>query len=274
MSIDQQQFAVRVGRRRRLSSIDRSQAGGQTTPQDIDNIDPTVADEYEGEDDDWDEAASLVDLSSSQSSSYAGSALGDTSRGGGLGQVEPELLRIQQTTTSTTKQTNSQWDSQLHVYSEQGSGSNHSSGSGNDHAKSRGGNQPSAGYIQPLPNVAALDVQRGDVDLELQQQERWMTQISHEIEAAFDPTPLDHAIAVQAQTSGMVHSKNVELEQMVEQAVDRLAELRSKFSKDIQAAQMLVQDLDWAQKRITYLSRKAKSRFPIEYTELSERYKI
>lgn len=100
-----------------------------------------------------------------------------------------------------------------------------------------------------------------------------MQQLAQRVEQAFDPTPLDHAVAVQAQTSGMVHGKTLELEQVRAQAVERLQETRAKLNQGLRVAQTLVSDLEWTQKRLSYISRKAKARFPIEYAQANDKYR-
>jgi hypothetical protein len=87
---------------------------------------------------------------------------------------------------------------------------------------------------------------------------------------AFDPSPLDTAIAVQAQTSGMLHAKANELDALYHEASARLAELSKTFAEGVKVSKKVVRDLEWAQRHIKLLTRTARNACPIEYVEAED----
>lgn len=88
--------------------------------------------------------------------------------------------------------------------------------------------------------------------------------------SAFDPSKLDRAIAIQAQTSGLLNSKSKEIQQLQADVAERLGELKALFTEGMKNAKTVQKDLDWIHKRIQVVSREAKKKYPIEYTQARE----
>jgi hypothetical protein len=87
---------------------------------------------------------------------------------------------------------------------------------------------------------------------------------------AFDPNKLDRAIAIQAQTSGLLNAKSKEIQNLQAEVVERLNELKTVFAEGMKNAKNVQKDLDWIHKRVKQLSREAKAKYPIEYTKAKE----
>lgn len=87
---------------------------------------------------------------------------------------------------------------------------------------------------------------------------------------AFDPNKLDRAIAIQAQTSGLLNAKSKEIQTLQAEVVERLNELKTIFAEGMKNAKNVQKDLDWIHKRVNQLSREAKAKYPIEYAKAKE----
>lgn len=94
--------------------------------------------------------------------------------------------------------------------------------------------------------------------------------LTEEFAAAFDPTNLDSSIVVQAQTSGMLHAKQQELESVYREAVARLQELKVEFSSHMKNVKSTEKDLQYCQHKVKLLMKKAKDLYPIEYVKARE----
>jgi len=89
---------------------------------------------------------------------------------------------------------------------------------------------------------------------------------------AFDPTPLDRGLVMQAQTSGQLNAKQRELLELQALAQRRLKGVRSNFSEGIKAAKETKRDLEWTQKRVSALKSKAERSHPDEYRRATQKY--
>jgi biogenesis of lysosome-related organelles complex 1 subunit KXD1 len=94
--------------------------------------------------------------------------------------------------------------------------------------------------------------------------------LTEEFMAAFDPTTLDNSIAVQAQTSGLLHAKQQELESVHKFAVARLQELKTEFANRMKNVKETERDLEYCQKKVQLLMKRAKDLYPIEYVRARE----
>lgn len=94
--------------------------------------------------------------------------------------------------------------------------------------------------------------------------------LNETITSALDPSKLDRVIVIQAQTSGIVHAKSKEIQQLQEEATKKLAELRTKFTKGINIAKQVSRDLEWAHRHTQSLIKKTRMNHPIEYTQAEE----
>ncbi|KKA23632.1 hypothetical protein T310_2349 [Rasamsonia emersonii CBS 393.64] len=68
---------------------------------------------------------------------------------------------------------------------------------------------------------------------------------------AFDPTPLDRGLAMQAQASGQLNAKQRELLELQALAQRRLKGVRANFAEGLKAAKETKRDLEWTQKRVS-----------------------
>ncbi|KAL2008335.1 hypothetical protein VTN00DRAFT_8317 [Thermoascus crustaceus] len=89
---------------------------------------------------------------------------------------------------------------------------------------------------------------------------------------AFDPTPLDKGLAMQAQASGQLNAKQRELLELQALAQRRLKGVRANFSEGLKAARETKRDLEWTQKRVSALKAKAESAHPDEFRRATKKY--
>jgi len=102
------------------------------------------------------------------------------------------------------------------------------------------------------------------VDLHEYMQDRFST--------AFDPVPLDRSLVTQAQTSGLLNSKQREVLDLQAKAQARLAKTRARFAEGIQDAKEVRRDLDWTQQKVSSMKSKASKKHPSEFKKARERY--
>lgn len=72
--------------------------------------------------------------------------------------------------------------------------------------------------------------------------------MTERITAAMNPGLLDRVVVVQAQTSGTINAKSLEIAELREKATKRMAELKITFSQGMKIAKQVAKDLDWANK--------------------------
>ncbi|KXT09777.1 hypothetical protein AC579_6157 [Pseudocercospora musae] len=89
---------------------------------------------------------------------------------------------------------------------------------------------------------------------------------------AYNPIPLDKNLARQAQMSGELNAKNRELMALQAQARARLAKTRANFAEGMKAAKDVQRDLEWTQKKVSALNRRAAEKYPDQYRAASDRY--
>ncbi|OQO01821.1 hypothetical protein B0A48_12294 [Cryoendolithus antarcticus] len=89
---------------------------------------------------------------------------------------------------------------------------------------------------------------------------------------AYNPVPLDKGLVRQAQMSGELNAKNRELLALQAQARARLAKTRANFADGMKAAKETQRDLEWTQKKVAALNRRAAEKYPEQYRAASRRY--
>lgn len=77
--------------------------------------------------------------------------------------------------------------------------------------------------------------------------------ITDRITNAMDPALLDRVIVVQAQTSGSINAKSLEIAELRKKATERLAELKAIFADGSKIAKQVARDLEWSQKKTKYV---------------------
>lgn len=77
--------------------------------------------------------------------------------------------------------------------------------------------------------------------------------ISDRITNAMDPALLDRVIVVQAQTSGSINAKSLEIAELRKKATERLTELKAIFAEGSKIAKHVARDLEWSQKKTKYV---------------------
>lgn len=88
----------------------------------------------------------------------------------------------------------------------------------------------------------------------------------------YNPIPLDRNMARQAQMSGELNAKNRELLALQAQARARLAKTRTNFAEGMRAAKETQRDLEWTQKKVSAMNRRAAERYPEQYRAATQRY--
>ncbi|KAK4955148.1 hypothetical protein LTR10_007342 [Elasticomyces elasticus] len=96
--------------------------------------------------------------------------------------------------------------------------------------------------------------------------------MSDRLSQAYNPIPMDHSLARQAQMSGELNSKNRELLELQAQARARLAKTRANFAEGMRAAKDVQRDLEWTQKKVGALNARAARKYPEQYRTASARY--
>ncbi|KAL1978703.1 hypothetical protein VTN31DRAFT_1562 [Thermomyces dupontii] len=96
--------------------------------------------------------------------------------------------------------------------------------------------------------------------------------LNDRVQNAFDPTPLDRGLAMQAQTSGQLNAKQRELLELQALAQRRLKNVRANFSEGLKIAKETKRDLEWTQKRVNALKAKAEATYPDEYRQATQKY--
>jgi len=96
--------------------------------------------------------------------------------------------------------------------------------------------------------------------------------LERRVNNAFDPTPLDRGLVVQAQTSGNLNAKQRELLELQALAQRRLKGVRNSLNEGIKVAKETKHDLEWTQKRVSTLKSKAERVHPDEYRRATQKY--
>ncbi|KAK3063374.1 hypothetical protein LTS18_000852 [Coniosporium uncinatum] len=92
------------------------------------------------------------------------------------------------------------------------------------------------------------------------------------VASAYNPMPLDRSLAQQAQTSGQLNAKTRQLMELQALAQSRLAAAQANFAQGMEKAKEVQRDLEWTQKRVTDINRRAARKYPREYQVASQRY--
>ncbi|KAI1403307.1 hypothetical protein F4819DRAFT_484750 [Hypoxylon fuscum] len=96
--------------------------------------------------------------------------------------------------------------------------------------------------------------------------------MQNRFDESFDPIPLDHSLARQAQTSGKLNNKHRELLEMQAAAQARLAKSRARFQQGLNDAREVHADLEWTSKKVSSMKKKAEKKHSKEYQKARERY--
>lgn len=97
--------------------------------------------------------------------------------------------------------------------------------------------------------------------------------ISDRLTAVLNPQLLDRVIVVQAQTSGKINAKSLEIAELHAEAEKRLEELKSTFGEGVKTAKKVAKDLEWVNRHLKVLVEKARIRYPIEHAQAEEKIK-
>ncbi|QIW99766.1 hypothetical protein AMS68_005284 [Peltaster fructicola] len=88
----------------------------------------------------------------------------------------------------------------------------------------------------------------------------------------YNPLPMDRNLADQAQMSGQLNAKTRELLALQALARARLAKTRANLADGMQAARETQRDLEWTQKKVHALNRRAAEKYPEQYRAAVARY--
>lgn len=72
--------------------------------------------------------------------------------------------------------------------------------------------------------------------------------VTERLAAALNPQLLDRVVVVQAQTSGTINAKSLEIAELREEATQRMEELKKTFAEGLKIAKQVAKDLEWAHK--------------------------
>lgn len=72
--------------------------------------------------------------------------------------------------------------------------------------------------------------------------------VTERLATALDPALLDRVVVVQAQTSGTLNAKTLEIVELRERAGARMDELKVAFAQGLKTARQVARDLEWAHK--------------------------
>lgn len=92
-----------------------------------------------------------------------------------------------------------------------------------------------------------------------------------QVEAVFDPLPLDRALVIEAQLSGLTNSAVRDLEELTEQAIELVPQSKETAARGKELVRLISADLDWIDHHLTALSEKVRMAHPIEYSAAKEK---
>lgn len=99
------------------------------------------------------------------------------------------------------------------------------------------------------------------------ERERGDAQVVTAIQTAFDPLPLDRAIVVEAQRSGLLNSVAHDMQRLNAEADELCARMPAQLAKMQSLVKKTEANLTWLQNRTEALAKKKKSTDPIEYMQ-------
>lgn len=92
------------------------------------------------------------------------------------------------------------------------------------------------------------------------------------LQDSYNPMPMDRSLAQQAQASGELNAKTRQLLELQALAQQRFAAMQAQFAAGLTTAKEVQRDLEWTQKKVTSLNKRAAKRYPKEYARAQERY--
>jgi exonuclease VII small subunit len=92
------------------------------------------------------------------------------------------------------------------------------------------------------------------------------------LQTSFNPMPLDRSLAQQTQTSGQLNAKTRQLMELQALAQSRLAAAQANFADGIKTAKQVHRDLEWTQKRVASINKRAAQKYPEQYQMAQQRY--
>lgn len=95
--------------------------------------------------------------------------------------------------------------------------------------------------------------------------------LSDALNGALSGTEFHRSMALQAQTSGQLKSKEVELQQLQNEAEERLSEYKIRFKQGIKLLSQVSKDLKWARVKADSLEAHFRTKYPIEFAQAREK---
>jgi hypothetical protein len=91
------------------------------------------------------------------------------------------------------------------------------------------------------------------------------------LSGALSSAEFNRSMVLQAQTSGNLKSKEMELLQLQNEAQERLQEYKVRFKQGMKLLQQVSKDLKWANSKTQQLEAHISLRHPIEYSQAKEK---
>jgi len=92
------------------------------------------------------------------------------------------------------------------------------------------------------------------------------------LQSSYDPLAMDKGLVQQVQTSAELNDKTQQLLELQALAQQRFAAMQASFTEGIKTAKEVQKDLDWTQKKVTSLNKRAARKYPREYSVAQDRY--
>lgn len=91
------------------------------------------------------------------------------------------------------------------------------------------------------------------------------------LNSALSSVEFTRSIALQAQTSGNLKNKELELLQLQAEAQDQLQDYKFRFKEGLKLLQKVSKDLKWAKNKVEVLEYHVRSKHPIEFAQAKEK---
>jgi len=98
--------------------------------------------------------------------------------------------------------------------------------------------------------------------------------MNERLQSSYDPLPLDTTLVQQAQVSGQLNDKTRQLMELQALASQKFAAMQASFADGIKTARDVQKDLEWTQKKVDSLNKRAEEKYPEEFSLAQDRYPV
>ncbi|CCH41963.1 hypothetical protein BN7_1502 [Wickerhamomyces ciferrii] len=91
--------------------------------------------------------------------------------------------------------------------------------------------------------------------------------LNDSLENALTSMEMNRSMVIQAQTSGALKGKELELIQLQQEAEERLLQFQKRFKDGLKTLRQVVKDLKWTQQHVSGIRKHLETNHPIEYSQ-------